>query len=181
MRLKPWIPIPALPKANQTRKHLQCTIRSEAMPCDRALTTWWGNSGSSKPVRKKSLKVENYPSEVASVLQQKSYLSYCLIKGNLLCITIPDLVPGDKNKSQDWILNGNSVLLKKGDWWRIRPRHLQIGIVSLLHFLFEFLLFHLPIVLPRLGIPGLCWRRVEKVDIFVSLWLWRKWFRFVPI
>jgi hypothetical protein len=50
----------------------------------------------------------------------------------------------------------------------IRSCLLQTGIILLLLFLFEFLLFPLPVLLLWLGMPRLCWVRVVRVDTLVS-------------
>jgi hypothetical protein len=64
-------------------------------------------------------------------------------------------------------------MMSRSFWWSflgllgIKSCHLQTGIVWLLSFLFEFFLFLLPILLLWLGIPKLCWIRVEKMDTLV--------------
>jgi hypothetical protein len=50
----------------------------------------------------------------------------------------------------------------------LRSCHLQIRIIWPLLFQFIFLLFLLPDLLFWLGIPSLCWIRIERVDIWVS-------------
>jgi hypothetical protein len=70
----------------------------------------------------------------------------------------------------------SSNFLVELDLFDIRSCRLQKGIVWLLPLQFLFLLFLLLILLIWLGIPWLCWIRVESVDTFVSFLVFEEMF-----